>query len=130
MTRVYTYLPFSWLWVPGGTLIVCVCIITISSEAEARELSLKAQKVVQALEHLDIQSKTITEVVDYVDASVKKGYVALAQDEVAGGTLKMGYDLGSGFHPGDVQLRYTPEDSNTSYTASRTGVLASYQLHF
>jgi hypothetical protein len=130
MARIYTYISVPWLWWPASTLFVCVCIITISSEAEARELSAKAQKVVQALEHLDIQSQTITEVVDYVDASVKKGYVALAQDEVAGGTLKMGYDLGAGFHPGDLQLRYTPEGSNTSYTASRIGVLASYQLRF
>jgi hypothetical protein len=116
---------------PPVYLVIFPLALCFSNTCHAQDIhSPKAQKIITTLENMGINNHYIFSLVDTVDERVKDKYFTLGEEQIAGGSLKFGYSLESGFHPGDPELRFTPEDSNSSYIAHRDGVGYSYKLKF
>lgn len=90
----------------------------------------KAEKVIVVLAAVGLDTKEVKGIVRYVDENTNDGYFRIAEERTGEGTLKLHYALEGGVSSKQVELRYTPDDSNFLYTARRTGAMVQYQLKF
>ena len=96
----------------------------------AGEPSDKARKVAIILEKIGLDSPEIMQLAEYVDERTDNGYLRLGEERVMDGTLALNYELHGGISKDQLELKFTPDDSHFTYTASPQAAMVRYQLKF
>jgi hypothetical protein len=89
-----------------------------------------ARKVLTLLGSVGIEDAKIKSLVKDMDTRVKDGYLMLGEERVPGGAFKLHYELAGGLRARQLELRFTPDDSNWRATARTDGVMVSYTHRF
>ncbi len=90
----------------------------------------KVRKVEVILNSLGINSAEVRQFIDAVDERVEGGYLNLAEDRIAGGRIVLHFQLGGGVTAKQLELKYTPDNSNWEATARTNAVMVNYRLQF
>lgn len=121
-------------------LIICLISLLLApcwvADATARDfvrdtqgMSRKADKIMIMLDYAGLADPQVAKFVQAVDARVDNGYLKIAEDHIAGGTLQLRYDI-DGISADRLQLHYRPDNSRVEYIARPDGVMVHYQLKF
>ncbi len=116
-------------------LVVAVLLLTgLTGAAEAADNpehnSKNARKALIVLGAIGADTKEIRNFVENIDSRIENGYLTLAEEKIAGGTIKLHYELGSGVKLKRIELRFTPDDSNWVATARPDRVMINYTYKF
>jgi hypothetical protein len=101
---------------------------TAADEPEPQ--SQKARKTLIVLSALGMNHPDIIKLVDSVNERVDDGYLRLYEEKTMGGTMTLHYELSGGVRSKQLELKFTPDDSNMEYTARPNAVMANYKFHF
>lgn len=104
--------------------------VAVAAEEDKPQHSKNAVKVLATLDMLGINNKEIRDMLTAVDSRIEKGYLNLAEEQVMGGRLLLHYKLSGKQGIKQLELMYTPKDSNTEVRASTRGVMFNYKLKF
>jgi hypothetical protein len=116
-------------------LVVAALLLTalpgMATAAEDPEHHSKnARKTLVVLSALGMDHPDLVNFVGTVDERVDGGYLRLAEEKTMGGTMTLHYELSGGVRAKQVELKFTPDDSNMEYTARPNGVMANYKFNF
>ena len=117
------------MWLIALPLLAPVNCIAAEIES-AKKKSDTARKAVVVLASVGLDSPEVLHLVKYVDENTEDGYLKLAEERAMGGTIKLHYELSGGFSKKQVELRFTPDDSNFTYTARPKEAMVNYRLRF
>jgi hypothetical protein len=104
--------------------------VAVAAEEDKPQHSKNAVKVLATLDMLGINNKEIRDMLTAVDSRIEKGYLNLAEEQVMGGRLLLHYKLSGKQGIKQLELMYTPKDSNAEVRASTRGVMFNYKLKF
>lgn len=90
----------------------------------------KVRKIYVILNSIGVNSPEVKQFIESVDARVDNGYLMLREERVANGTLTLHYELSGGLRAKQIELRFTPDDSNWQATARPDAVMVNYKLKF
>jgi len=116
-------------------VVVTLLLATVVTPAYAADptehQSKNARKVFAVLGSLGINDPQIKSFISDIDKHVKDGYLHLAEERIAGGKLVLHYEIkGAKVTSKQIELRFTPDDSNWVATARPNEVMVRYSYKF
>jgi len=116
-------------------VVVTLLLATVATPAYAADpaepQSKNARKVLAVLGTIGINDPQVKSFISGIDKHIKNGYLQLAEERVAGGTLVLHYDInGTKITSKQIELRFTPDDSNWVATARPNEVMVRYSYKF
>ena len=97
---------------------------------DPEQRSKHARKALAVLAAVGMNDPELLSLVDSIDRNVDDGYLKLTEDRVMGGTMTLHYELSGGVTGKQLELKFTPDDSNFNYTARPNAVMAAYSYKF
>lgn len=92
--------------------------------------SKNARKVLILLGSLGINDPDIKNLISKADGRIKGGYLTLAEERVAGGTLKLHYQTGTNIGIKRMEIQFTPDNSDWRAFARTDRVMIEYKYKF
>jgi hypothetical protein len=116
-------------------LIVALLLsATVGNPAAAAEdpehQSKNARKVLAVLGTIGINDPEVKSFISGIDKHVKDGYLMLDERHIAGGTLVLHYELKPSATARQLELKFTPDNSNWVATARPNEVMVRYSYKF
>jgi hypothetical protein len=109
-------------------------LATVGKPAAAAETpehdSKNARKVMAVLGSVGINDPRVASFITGIDKHIKDGYLTLDERRIAGGTLVLHYELSSSVSSRQLELRFTPDNSNWVATARPNEVMVRYHYKF
>ncbi len=115
-------------------IVVLFLLVPVGNQAQAAEppehQSKNARKILTVLGSVGIEDTTIKSLVKDMDTRIKNGYLTLTEEKLPGGKITLHYELAGGLRAKQLELRYTPDNSNWRATARPDGVMVNYSYNF
>lgn len=102
----------------------------LTTNASVASKQKKVEKFLMMLKAIGLSDPALTEVIYTVESRTKNGYLMLHQEDIADGVLSLGYKLQPKIGAKQLELKYTPKDSNFEYKAHTNSVMLEYKMKF
>ena len=103
--------------------------VAVAAETDEHK-SENARKAELLLAQLGIDNAELLEFADYVSQKIDDGRLHIAEDRRYGGQFQLQYRLSGGIGAEQLELHYTPDDSNLRAMATPRSLRVEYKLSF
>jgi len=118
------------IWLGVLLLLLPSAGMASGTPEDSKKDSKSAKKVIIMLAAMGLDSPEMLGLVETIDERTENGYLNIVEEKAIGGTFNLHYELSGGVSAKQLELRFTPGDSDFVYTARTNALMANYSYKF